>query len=64
MTKTNTSPAQNLPGIHTTEDLAEAMLKWLIAKNKEARARRIQSRAASARLARIIRAQRQQNPVF
>ncbi len=63
MTKTQNCPAQILPGIHTTEDLAEAMLRWLIAKNKEARARRIQSRAASARLARIIRAQRQQNPV-
>jgi hypothetical protein len=63
MTNQTTSPAQYPPGIHTTEDLAEAMLRWLIAKNKEARARRIQSRAASARLARIIRAHRQQNPV-
>jgi hypothetical protein len=63
MTKTHTSTAQYPPGIQTTEDLAEAMLRWLIAKNKEARARRIQSRAASARLARITRAHRQQNPV-
>jgi hypothetical protein len=49
---------------HTAEDLAEAMLRWLIAKNKETRARRIESRAVTARRARTIRANRQQNPIF